>query len=199
MPDLKQELQALADRRSAESSIDFDSVLTTATSRRRRRTATVSAVAAAAAVATVIALTPWTNTETPPATTETPPAATESPRFDPRWPNPITVTPATAQPGATVALTFPEKNARGIAFQLATAADPEKVLYYLTSDWGARGNHTPTWWAAEDGEGKGWEDVGISGPGPDLVVVPDTAADGSYRLCTANAGTQVCGLLTVRR
>ena len=190
MPDLKQELQVLADRRSADAASDFDTVMTAARSRRHRRTATWSAVAAAVvAVAAVATITPWHHADTAPATTE-------SPRIDSR-PSPITVTPATARPGATVALTFPDESGRGIAFQLAKATEPSKVLYYLTSDWGRRGEHTPTWWRA--GASGGWEDVGISGPGPDRVVVPDTAEDGTYRLCTANAADQVCGLLTVRR
>jgi hypothetical protein len=182
MPDLKQELQTLADRRSAESTADFDRVLTTARSRRHRRTAAWSSAAAAVVVAVVV-LTPWNDTEREPPTTRTPQS-------------PITVTPATARPGATVALTFPDEAGRGIAFQLAKATEPSKVLYYLTSDWG-RGTHKPTWWAA--GDNGGWVDVGINGPGPDHVVVPDTAEDGTYRLCTANAASQVCGLLTVER
>lgn len=189
MPDLKQELQALADRRSAESSADFDTVLTTAASRRHRRTAGWSAAAAAVvAVAVVAVLAPWNHTGTAPATTETP-----------RHPGGVTITPATARPGATVALTFPEESSRGIAFQLAKTSEPTKVLYYLTSDWGrgGGGDYTPRWWDA--GDSGGWVDVGISGPGPDHVVVPDTAADGAYLLCTANALEQVCGLLTVRR
>ena len=187
MPDLKHQLQALADRRSVDSTADFDAVLTAAASRRRRRTAGWSAAAAAAvAVVAVVGSTPWNHTETAPATTE-------SPRIE----NPVTVTPATVRPGATVALMFPDETGRGIAFQLAKASEPDKVLYYLTSDWGPGGKHTPTWWAA--GDNGVWEDVGISGPGPDHVIVPDTAEDGTYRLCTANAASQVCGLLTVRR
>ena len=189
MPDLKQELQALADRRSTESTTDFDAVLTAASSKHRRRTAAWAAVSAAAVVA-VVALTPRNQSDAPPATTE-------SPRIDPRGPNPITVTPSTARPGATVALTFPDEPSRGIAFQLAKATDPSKVLYYMTSDWGQGAKHKPTWWAY--GESGGWVDVGLGGPGPDHVVVPDTAADGTYLLCTANAAIQVCGLLTVRR
>lgn len=179
MPDLKQELQVLADRRSAESSADFDQVLTTAASRRRRRgwAAVAAAVAGAVVVAGVV---PWDRTEK---VAENPPTG-------------ITVTPAVARPGQIVALTFPEEKIRGIGFQLARAAEPDKVLYYLTSDWGRGGGHTPMWW--EGGTGGG-PDIGILGPGPDRVVVPDTAADGAYLLCTANAREQVCGLLTVRR
>ena len=96
-----------------------------------------------------------------------------------------------------MALTFPERNARGVAFTLAKESNPSKVLYILTSDWGYGPPHTPTWAAA--GEEEPWPDVGLSGPGPDHVVVPDTAEDGTYLLCTANAVTGVCGQLTVQR
>ncbi|MEU4606708.1 hypothetical protein AB0F43_27320 [Kribbella sp. NPDC023972] len=190
MPDLKQELQTLADRRSAESTANFDGVVATVSSRRRRRTAGWSAAAAVVAVAAVTTLTPWDQSDTAPTTTE-------SPRIDSRWPNPVTITPDTARAGATVALTFPDAMGRGIAFQLAKATEPSKILYYMTSDWGQPAKHKPTWWAY--GESRGWVDVGINGPGPDHVVVPDTAEDGTYLLCTANAARQVCGLLTVRR
>jgi hypothetical protein len=183
VPDLKQELQSLANRRSAESRADFDAVLTTAGSRRRRRTvAGATAAAAVVAVAAVVTVVPWNHGDPAPATT---------PQL------PVTVTPATARPGATVALTFTGTAGRGIAFKLAKETEPDKVLYYLTSDWGGRGQHTPTWWPA-GGRG-GWEDVGLSGPGPDRVIVPDTAEDGTYLVCTANALTELCGQLTVRR
>jgi hypothetical protein len=184
MPDLERELQALADRRSVEATTDFDTVLTVAASRRRGRTAVFSVAAAVVAMVAVVAVTPWNSSETTP-----PPAATEQ--------YSVTVAPDTARPGATVALTFPTAPGRGIAFQLAKESEPAKVLYYLTSDWGEPGKHKPTWWAYV-GRG-GWEDVGIGGPGPDRVVVPDIAEDGTYLLCTANAPDQACGLLTVRR
>ncbi|MFI7059478.1 hypothetical protein ACIBL3_00730 [Kribbella sp. NPDC050124] len=180
MPDLKQELQVLADRRSAESSADFDTVLTTAAARRRRRTAGWSAVAAVVVAAAVVgAVVPWDRAEN----------VAENP---PSHPTGMTITPATARPGQIVALTFPEATPRGIAFQLAKPTEPDKVLYYLTSDWGDPVGHTPQW-----SRDAGWVDVGISGPGPDRVVVPEIAADGTYLLCTANAAEQVCGLLTV--
>ena len=186
MPDLKQELRSLADRRSAESTTDFDAVLTAAAGRRRRRTGVWSAVAAAVvAVAAIVTITPWQNTADPA------PATTESPRY------PVTVSPATARPGALVALTFPGGGSRGVAFKLAKTTDPANVLYYLTSDWGKPSKHKPGWWPVSGNWG--WVDVGISGPGPDHVVVPDTAEDGTYLLCTANAHPELCGLLTVKR
>jgi hypothetical protein len=185
MPELKESLQSLADRRAAESSGDFDAVVTTAAARRRRRTGTWSAmVAAAVAVGVVVALAPWQHKAAP------------EPVAKP--PNPIVVTPETAKPGQLVALTFPQSSPRGVAFQLTTETAPDRVLYYLTSDWGRpSGEHRPTWTKPEGGYG--WVDVGINGPGPERVIVPDTIEAGRYRICTANAAPQVCGLLIVAR
>jgi hypothetical protein len=57
------------------------------------------------------------------------------------------------------------------------SATPES---YLTSDWGMSGNYSPTWWTVEDREDRGWEDVGVGGPGPDRVLVPETVSPGDY-------------------
>ena len=93
---------------------------------------------------------------------------------------------------------FPEDHRRGIAFSLSRWSEGRwNLTYYLSSDWGASGDYPPTWWTVEDGENRGWEDVGVSGPGPDRVLVPDTAPPGDYLLCTANALDEACALLTV--
>lgn len=34
--------------------------------------------------------------------------------------------------------------------------------------------------------------MGVSGPGPDEVLIPDVATPGQYRLCTANAVNNFC-------
>ncbi|MEV0282891.1 hypothetical protein AB0H36_02105 [Kribbella sp. NPDC050820] len=182
MPDLKQELQVLADRRSAESSADFDRVLATAAARRRRRgwSAAAAAVVGAVVVAGVV---PWDRTE----------KVAENP---PSHPGGVTITPATARPGQRLALTFPAEPSRGLGFDLAPAAEPTRVLYYLGSD---RIGGTPSWVPAAGRDGIGGPEPGIGGPGPDHVVVPDTTPDGTYLLCTANGLERVCGLLTVRR
>jgi hypothetical protein len=188
MTDLKQELTALAERRAGESVGDFTSVLTTATTRRRRRVGGWSAAACIAlAVAGVVSLAPWQTHDGAPA-----PVATR-PTLDPKYEGMMTITPATAAPGQEIRLTFPADYFRGVGFSLARPADQE-VLYYLTSGRGGK----PAWFSADDSAG-GWPDVGIHGPGPDRVVVPTTAADGTYLLCTANAATQACALLTVAR
>ncbi len=111
----------------------------------------------------------------------------------------MTVTPATAAPGERVALRFRSTEVRGIAFSLAAWDDGGWTeAFYLTSDWGTPDSHRPTWWSVEDSDGRGWEDVGVSGPGPDHVIVPEEAAAGDYLLCTANSVDEACAILTVR-
>lgn len=121
-----------------------------------------------------------------------------APSLDPDLEGTMTVAPASATPGQEVALTFPSDSQRGIAFSLAQWSEGQwDETYYLTSDWGSSGDYTPTWWTVEDSENRGWEDVGVSGPGPDRVLVPETAPPGDYLLCTANALDEACALLTV--
>src|SRR3954453_23077553 len=82
MPDLQEDLRALADRRAGESTGDFDSVLTTADTRRRRHTAGLAVVGAAvvvAAVAVVPALRP-AQTQPPVADSPVPTNAVAPPR-----------------------------------------------------------------------------------------------------------------------
>lgn len=121
-------------------------------------------------------------------------------RPDPPEPEPqmrpdlLVLDPAQVMPGAIVEMHFPEETMRGIAFQLdrRTPAGWE-LRYWLTSD----GNGGEPNWAAAGTEGFGWEDVGVGGPGPDHVRIPDDAEPGSYRLCTANAGEDFCAPLEV--
>jgi hypothetical protein len=185
VPDLKQQLQSLADRRTAESAGDFDTVLTTAVARRRRRTALWSAAATVLAVGGVALFTPWLQHESEPA-----PAATQPPA-----PVEMAIVPAAARPNETLTVTFSGATPRGIAYQLEM--DPGNVLYYLISNRGA-GPGVPTWFTPDD-EGLGWDDIGIEDAGPDRLVLPETVQEGVYRLCTANAAVQICAPLTIRR
>jgi hypothetical protein len=110
----------------------------------------------------------------------------------------MTLAPTSATPGQEVELRFPSHSQRGIAFSLARwSEDRWDKEYYLTSNWGTPGDHAPTWWTVEDSANRGWEQVGISGGGPDRVLVPETASPGDYLLCTANALDEACALLTV--
>jgi len=133
---------------------------------------------------------------TEPKRPEDSPAVT--PTLDAKWRDTMTVVPARAAPGQQVALRFKSRGVRGIAFSLSAWGDPGwQVAYYLTSDWGTPGSHTPDWWSIEDSEGRGWVDVGVGGPGPDHVVIPETAPPGDYLLCTANAVEEACAIVTV--
>ena len=127
-----------------------------------------------------------------------PDASTVTPALDAQWRGTMTVTPSTAAPGQRVALRFRSKEVRGIAFSLSSWGEEGwTVAYYLTSDWGSPGSHRPHWSSVEDSEGLAWPDVGIGGPGPDHVIVPDNAPAGTYLLCTANSAEEACALLTV--
>lgn len=110
----------------------------------------------------------------------------------------MTVAPTSATPGQEVELRFPPDSSRGIAFLLSRWDEGAWIpAFYMTSDWGMPSDHDPAWWRVEDGDNRGWEDVGIGGAGPDRVLVPDAATAGEYMLCTANAADEACALLTV--
>lgn len=110
----------------------------------------------------------------------------------------MAVSPSEAEPGETVALTYPpgHRDVRGVAFSLSErTAKGWKVTHYLTS--GSHPSTEPSWWSVEDAEGRGWVDVGVSGAGPDHVIVPDSATQGTHLLCTANAADEKCVLIQV--
>lgn len=107
-------------------------------------------------------------------------------------PDLVVADPARAVAGEAVELTWPEETMRGVAWTLEEQdGDSWQVHYFLTSR--AEGyDSAPSWWALGEGEGMGWGDIGLLGPGPDLVHIPDTAPAGQYRLCTANSSPNVC-------
>jgi hypothetical protein len=108
----------------------------------------------------------------------------------------MTVRPNPATPGAPLKLTFPRESVRGVAFSLyEQRGDAWRLAYDLHSDGGQGGSYEPQWYGA--GESPGHDDIGISGPGPDRVPVPDVAAPGDYLVCTANAGADFCAPLTI--
>lgn len=161
---------------------------------RRRRSVLAASLSTAALVAVIgVALLIRPGANGGPA-----PADATEPTLDSRWQGTMTLEPSTAPPGAIVAMHFPSTSSRGVAYSLASWtgsawADPE---YYLTSDGGDGLGWKPDWWRVDNGANKGWFDIGVSGPGPDRIVVPDTSA-GPYLLCTANASAKACAILTV--
>lgn len=125
---------------------------------------------------------------TPPAPSPAPAPGAEAPA--------IAIHPASARPGDELAMQFSHEGIRGIAFSLdGWDGTTWRPLYVLTSD-GQSAHREPAWWRAGE-SGRGWVDVAVTGPGPEHVVVPRTAPAGDYRVCTADAATRSCGLLTV--
>ena len=113
----------------------------------------------------------------------------------------VVASPATARPGDNVELLFPDDIERGSPwFMYEPDGDQwsQEPLYLLISanDDYYDCNECPTWFRAGT-EGSGWDDVGIAGPGPDTIVIPEAAAVGDYRLCAANTGDEICFTLSV--
>lgn len=110
-------------------------------------------------------------------------------------PDLVVAEPAQVEPGGLVELTFPEETERGTPWALELRdGDTWRANYLLSSD--ANGGE-PSWVGLEEPDRWAWDDIGVSGPGPDRVRVPDTAPPGSYRLCTANALDNICADLEI--
>lgn len=112
----------------------------------------------------------------------------------PMEPGLLVVEPPVAGPADRLALRFPQGTLRGIAFQLDRAANRGwETTHLMTSD--ANGGIAET--VPAGAEGWGVDDVGIGGPGPDHVQLPEDVEPGDYRVCTANAGEDFCAPLTI--
>lgn len=107
-------------------------------------------------------------------------------------PDLMVVTPNPAVPGETAEITYPEETPRGVAFVLERQLQDGSWdhVYFLIASPADRPDIRPEWFTAE--QGAGWDDLGVGGPGPDRVVIPETAEPGQYRICTANAGDEFC-------
>jgi hypothetical protein len=151
--------------------------------------ATVVADDAVVATDDAVAATDATTSPPEPTTTAAPPEA----------PAQIVVRPSTARPGEIVDLFVPGEAGRGVLFTLARwdGAAWEPPSFGLTSD--GQGSYDcgdcPSWVA---GAGPyAVDDIGIGGPGPDRVEIPDVAPPGRYRVCTGNAQVELCGQVEV--
>ncbi|MFJ6281398.1 hypothetical protein [Arthrobacter subterraneus] len=123
---------------------------------------------------------------------------------DPRaqmHPELLEVSASPASPGETIEIRFPQETGRGIAWVLEEQDGNDwRVLYYLTA--AIDNNHnfgSPSWWSVDDSEGRSWEDIGVSGPGPDTIQIPDSIDPGTYRLCTANSVENICTMLDINK
>ena len=125
----------------------------------------------------------------------TPVGVPENPGAEMR-PDLIVAEPVQVEPGGIAALTFPALTTRGILFTLDLETAGEwRTVYFLTSD-----GPGPEWertWSRAGGAGLAVEDIGVGGPGPDQVLIPDIAEPGSYRICTANAAEVICAPIEV--
>jgi len=109
----------------------------------------------------------------------------------------IVVTPDVTRPGQVVELGYPDELLRGIAFFMRRWEDdrwsePQFLLISDAAWWtdGSSWHPRASKWA--------WRTLGVGGPGPDRVRVPDIAEPGSYRICTAGTGDKSrCVQLTV--
>lgn len=139
--------------------------------------------------------TPSTGSSVASSTTEVPgepydPEATVRPEL-------MTITPSDAAPGDRIELTFPAETMRGVAYVLERAAGAGWTTTHFLTASAAGYDGEPSWVAAGDPDGYGWEDIGIAGPGPDVLTIPDDAGGGAYRICTANAVENFCAEITV--
>jgi len=112
-------------------------------------------------------------------------------------PDLLVIEPTTAAPGDVVALTFPEETMRGILFVLdQRVGDGWVTRFYLRSN-GPGAGWQMSWNAAGAAEGIAVEDIGVGGPGPDHVPIPEPAEPGDYRICTGNAGADFCSPIEI--
>jgi hypothetical protein len=106
-------------------------------------------------------------------------------------PDLITADPAVVAPGGVVGLGFPEDTTRGVLFVLERrAGDAWDHRYNLLSD-GPGPDWQRAWHPADEGP-LAVEDIGVGGPGPDRVPIPEVAEPGDYRICTGNAAPNIC-------
>lgn len=127
------------------------------------------------------------TTVVPTGTPDDPPAGTPHDATAAFRPASIVADRDTAAPGEIVELTFPDEMVRGVMFVLEEQMGASWVYRYIL----LAGSDHPTWHRPGD-ERVAWPDIGITGVGPDRVVIPDEAPPGTYRICTGNARQNIC-------
>jgi hypothetical protein len=105
-------------------------------------------------------------------------------------PDLIVAEPTSIGPGGLVSLTFPMETVRGIVFVLEErVGEVWAHRFNLTSD-GPGPGWTAEWFPLD--ADIGFPDIGVMGPGPDRVPIPESAEPGEWRICTGNAGDEFC-------
>ena len=111
-------------------------------------------------------------------------------------PDLIVAEPARVAPGDVLSLTFPEETMRGVHFVLESQA---RGTWFHVFDLVAVGEGMlePESWSVAGSDGHGVPDIGIVGPGPDRVRIPDVAEPGTWRICTGNARQNICTAIEI--
>jgi hypothetical protein len=109
-------------------------------------------------------------------------------------PDLLRVEPPAATPGAEVELHYPQETERAVHAVLES--DDVEGWTYRYSIIIPAPSYTGEvrWYPA--GEDVVWTDDALSGPGPDRIVIPDTAPPGQYRACV-DAAEVFCAPLEV--
>jgi hypothetical protein len=123
------------------------------------------------------------------------PAGPADPNADFR-PDLIVADPTRVAPGGLVSLTFPDETVRGILFVLEQRVGETWVHRFNLSSDGPGPGWTAQWFPI-DAEDIGFPDIGVMGPGPDRVPVPEIAEPGEWRICTGNAGDEFCAPIEI--
>ena len=106
-------------------------------------------------------------------------------------PDLIVAEPAQVAPGDVLSLTFPEETTRGVHFVLESQA--RGTWFHMFDLVGVgEGMLEPVSWQRAGSEDFEFPDIGIVGPGPDRVRIPEVAEPGTWRICTGNTRQNIC-------
>ena len=124
-----------------------------------------------------------------------PPDAPHDPEAQMR-PDLIVADPEQVAPGDVLTLTFPAQTLRGVHFVLESQSGGAWVhMFDLVSD--APGPGWPRDWSRAGSDDFAIPDIGVGGNGPDRVLIPDVAEPGTWRICTGNAGENICTAIEI--
>jgi len=108
---------------------------------------------------------------------------------------PMVITQAIAAPGEEFDALFPERTLRGLDYVMTLQSRSTLAHAFQLGPVPAGSDGTPSWRHIEDRLPVA--DIAVGGVGPDRLVVPESAAPGTYRICIENAVVPLCDALTV--